>query len=218
MQFEFNEASGRYRDSRTKKFVKRSLIILETDKEEARLKTQLRRLTQQLISQDLTLKQWESRFAQSIKESHIRMSALGAGGSLRLTNAHFGSIGGLLRKEYRLLNRFTKGIEQGKYSEGYILNRASMYGASTRRSFFKGEQISRAIAGVTEAWRRLDTQAQHCPDCPAYATNGYAPIEKVVAPGAACKCGGKCRCTIVYRAAKRKPVNLSDRLESIIKS
>lgn len=218
MKYEFNDRLGRYRDTETKVMVSRATILLETEMEEARLKTRLQGLTRRLIA-GMPLDEWQRQFAQTIKESHLRMSALGAGGKDRLTNAHFGSVGGLLRKEYGYLDNFAKGIQNGEYSEKYILARAGLYAASTRKSFFKGEQIARAIAGVTLAKRVLDSQAKHCSDCPAYATSGWVPIEDIVAPGEACKCGGRCRCSIVYKEAERRsPINLSDRLEAIMEA
>lgn len=216
MQLEYNDKLGRYRDAKTKKIVSKARVLLETEKEATRLKTRIQGLTRRMTDGKLKLWEWEAQTAQLIKESHLRMSALGAGGMGNLTNAHFGSVGGVLRKEYRLLNKFATGIEQGKYSPAYIVNRAGLYAASTRRSFFKGQQISRAIAGVTLARRVLDMQANHCKDCPAYATNGFVPIEEIVVPGEACACGGRCRCNVIYKAAERSPINLSDRLETII--
>lgn len=216
MELEYNDALGRYRNVKTKKIVSKASVLLETEKESTRLKKQVQDLTLQMTNGELKLWEWEKLAAQRIKESHIRMSALGAGGMGNLTNAHYGSIGGILRKEYRLLNKFARGIEQGKYSPAYIVNRAGMYAASTRRSFFKGQQISRALSGVTLARRVLDAQAQHCPDCLAYATNGFVPIEDIVAPGEACRCGGRCRCNIIYKSTQRSIVNLSDRLDLIV--
>jgi len=197
--------------------VSRAKVLLETEMEEARLKTRLQGLTRRLIA-GMPLDEWQKEFAQTIKESHLRMSALGAGGKDRLTNAHFGSIGGLLRKEYGYLDNFAKGIQNGEYSERYILARAGLYAASTRKSFFKGEQISRAIAGVTLAKRVLDAQARHCKDCPAYATDTFIPIQDIMVPGEACECGGRCRCTIIYKTGGRSPINLSDRLEEIVEA
>lgn len=218
MAYLFVNNNGQYRDSRSGRFVSRRVIIQETEKETARLKTRLQGHTRLLLNEKITLREWEKRFAESLKESHIRMSALGAGGKDRLTNSHFGSIGGILRQEYRYLNRFAKQIKKGNFSEKYILNRASLYANSTRRSFYKGEQIARAIAGVKYARRILDPQAQHCVECPMYSTPGYVPIEEIVPPGQACRCGGKCRCRIIYRSVERRNVNLSDRLERILEA
>lgn len=218
MKYEFNDRLGRYRDTETKVMVSRATVLLETEMEEARLKVRLQGLTRRMLGGSLSVSEWQKEFAQTIKESHLRMSALGAGGKDRLNNAHFGSVGGLLRKEYRYLDNFAKGIQNGEFSEKYILARAGLYAASTRKSFFKGEQISRVVAGVTMARRVLDSQAKHCSDCPAYATPDWVAIEDVVVPGEACACGGRCRCTIIYKAGGRSPVNLSDRLEAIIEA
>jgi hypothetical protein len=216
MTYEYRTSTGRYHDPVTGRFVGRAEVLQQTFLEEARLKTRLQGHTRLLLAGKIDLPEWQTRFAQSIKESHLRMSALGAGGKDKLSNAHFGSVGGILRKEYSYLDNFAKGIENGEFSEKYILARAGLYAASTRRSFFKGEQISRAIAGVTLAKRVLDSQSKHCNDCPAYFTPDWTPIENIVVPGEACACGGRCRCTIIYKAAERTTISLSDRLEAIL--
>ena len=218
MPYEYRASTGRYHDTETNLFVSRGEILNQTFLEESRLKVRLKGHARLLTNGAITLEEFQIRMAQSIKESHLRMSALGAGGKDRLSNAHFGSVGGILRKEYSYLDNFSRGIQAGEYSAKYIIARAGLYAASTRRSFFKGEQISRAIAGVTMAKRVLDSQAKHCADCPAYSTNGYVPIEDIVVPGEACACGGRCRCSIVYKNSGRSPINLSDRLETIISS
>lgn len=218
MAFRYSDRSGRYRDTRTGRYVSRAQVLLETEKEVDRVKTRLQGHTRLLLKKEIDLAEWQARFTATLKDSHLRMSALGAGGKDRLTNSHFGSIGAILRKEYQYLYRFSKGIKDGEYSDKYILNRAGLYAASVRRSFFKGEQISRALAGVRFAKRVLDQNAFHCLQCPTYATRGFVPIEEIVVPGQACDCGGRCRCTVIYRPAERRPVNLSDRLEKILQS
>lgn len=218
MAFRYSDRSGRYRDLKTGKFISRANVLLETDKEVARVKTRLQGHTQLLLDKRITLAEWQARFTATLKDSHLRMSALGAGGKDRLTSSHFGSIGAILRKEYQYLYRFSKGIKEGEYSDRYILNRAGLYATSVRRSFFKGEQISRAIAGVRLAKRVLDQNAFHCQQCPMYSTRGFVPIEEIVVPGQACDCGGRCRCSIIYRPAENVPVNLSDRLDRILSS
>lgn len=214
----FSVASGRYRNKETGRFVSRADVLRLVDNEEARLKTRLQGHTRLLLAKKIDVAEWEKRFATTIKESHIRMSTLGAGGKDNLTNAHFGAIGASMKQEYRYLNRFAKGIERGEYSERYILSRAKLYSASTKKSFYKGEQIARAIAGVRLAKRVLDPQSRHCADCPAYQKLDWVPIETIVPPGQACACGGRCRCSIIYKPIERNPINLSDRLEAIIEA
>jgi hypothetical protein len=213
----FNPKSGRYRNEQTGRFVSRTEVLKLVDTETARLKVRLQGHTRLLLAEKITLSDWESRMAETIKESHLRMVMLGAGGKSRVTNAHFGAVGASLRSEYKYLHRFAAQISRGELTPRQILSRAAMYAASTRKSFYKGEQISRVIAGVTLAKRDLDPLARHCPDCLRHSTNGeWLPIEMVVVPGHRCQCGGRCRCSIYYKTGEVAPItNLSDRLDRI---
>lgn len=213
----FNEKTGRYRNTATGRFAGRGEVLRLVDDETARLKTRLQRHTRLLLSEKISLSEWEKRMATTIKESHIRMTMLGAGGKTRVSNAHFGAVGATLRREYSYLHLFSNQISRGELTPKRILSRAGSYAASTRKSFYKGEQLSRAIAGVKLAKRDLDPQARHCTDCIGHSTKGeWLPIEMVVVPGHRCQCGGRCRCSIYYKMGDSTPImNLSDRLDRI---
>jgi len=217
MSITFNPNTGRYRNSKTGRFASRADVLKLVDTESARLKVRLQGHTRLLLSEKISLSDWESRMAESIKESHLRMTMLGAGGKNRVANAHFGAVGSSLRSEYRYLHLFANQISRGELTSKRILSRAGTYAASTRKSFYKGEQISRAIAGVKLAKRDLDPMARHCSDCLRHSTNGeWLPIEMVVVPGHRCQCGGHCRCSIYYKMGDLTAiVNLSDRLDRI---
>jgi hypothetical protein len=217
MSVVFNPKTGRYRNAATGRFVSRADGLKLVDTESARVKFRLQGHTRLLLSEKISLSEWEKRMAETIKESHIRMTMLGAGGKNRASNAHFGAVGATLRREYRYLHLFSNQISRGELTSKRILSRAGSYAASTRKSFYKGEQLSRAIAGVKLAKRDLDPQARHCTDCIGYSTNGeWLPIEMVVVPGHACQCGGRCRCSIYYKMGDATPImNLSDRLDRI---
>lgn len=217
MSVVFNPKTGRYQNVKTGRFASRADALKLVDTESARLKVRLQGHTRLLLSEKISLSDWEQRMAESIKESHLRMTMLGAGGKNRVSNAHFGAVGASLRSEYRYLHLFANQISRGELTAKRILSRAGSYAASTRKSFYKGEQLSRAIAGVKLAKRDLDPLARHCPDCLGHSTNGeWLPIEMVVVPGHRCQCAGRCRCSIYYKMGDPTPmVNLSDRLDKI---
>lgn len=213
----FNSKTGRYRNSETGRFVSRADVLKLVDTEVARLKVRLQGQSRLLISEKISLSEWEKQMAETIKESHLRMTILGAGGKGRVSNAHFGAVGAALRREYGYLHLFANQIARGELTPAQILSRSGSYAASTRKSFYKGEQLSRAIAGVKLAKRDLDPQSRHCSDCVRYSTRGkWLPIETVIVPGHTCQCGGRCRCSISYKIVELNPtMKLSDRFEKI---
>jgi hypothetical protein len=65
----------------------------------------------------------------------------------------------------------------------------TMEGAKTRAA---------KSAGVLEARRILDPRAEHCEDCPQFASSEWERIENVKPIGES-QCGPRCRCYIQYR-------------------
>lgn len=206
----YNRANGRYRDSETGQFVPRERVLLEVDREITQAKVRLQGVTRLLASDKLSIDEWQVRMAQTIKDSHLRMSALGAGGTQQLSARHFGYAGQQLRTEYEALVGFAEDLKAGKLTAEQALKRAAMYGESTALSFHRSEQVTKDRDGF-EAKRSLDPGAQHCDSCIGYATD-WVSASEIIPPGTACECRRRCRCIVVYR--RRRSRNGSDPSES----
>lgn len=206
MPITYDRRAGSYRGDNGR-FVARAEVLRLVDGEAARLETRLRGHARLLNANRISVGEFQSRMAEDLKLSYLRSAALGSGGRQGLTNRHFGKVGQELKDQYAFLRNFGEAIAAGELSEKQILARAKSYGISTRTAFFEAEKITRQANGFNQAKRTRDPQAQSCPDCIRYSTNGqWFPINQVVAPGVNCQCRSRCRCQIVFR------VNLSDRL------
>ncbi|MDJ0723753.1 MAG: hypothetical protein QNJ38_01415 [Prochloraceae cyanobacterium] len=200
MTYRYNTLTGEYTDDRGNKVsTQRISAIIESERRflERKIKSQ----TEQLIKNDATVFEWERSIQAQLKQSHLKLAALGAGGKNGITPRHRGQLGAALRQEYNLLFDFRKDIQAGKLSEKQILNRARFYSRSVSQSYYRSQQLSRAMGGATLAKRELDPTAKHCPECPKYVTNGFVPIEQVVPTGTRCSCRGNCKCRVIYRLA-----------------
>ena len=195
---QYDRKAGRYRDEKGR-FVSRSTILNLIDREVSATEAKLVQTTQRLIAGQINLSQWQSAVATEIKESHIRAAILSAGGKEQMTRQLYGSLGQRLQSQYRYLNGFAQQLLQGEMSEARALWRSRLYGNSLRESFFRVEQLKKQNEGFNVAKRNLDSQAEHCSDCPSYSTNGHwLPVSLVTPPGNNCACRSRCRCSIQY--------------------
>ena len=95
-----------------------------------------------LISGKMTLGVWETAIRQQLKTEYIQQYLLGIGGARNITQKDYGSIGGMLREQYRYLNGFAHEIADGKLTPAQIENRLNMYFNSARESFERGRARS----------------------------------------------------------------------------
>lgn len=198
MPITYDPKTGRYR-SADGRFVAQATVGKLLDIEQDFLGKRLRSLTKQMIRQEITLHDWEYRFASLLKDSHLRMASLGSGGKDRLNARHFGAVGNQLRKQYEYLDGFAHQLVNGEVTVQQVLRRSTQYAASIRVAFSRAEQLTRENEDFTLARRVLDSQARHCPDCLRHASRSWKPIEEIVPIGTNCRCGQFCRCQIIYK-------------------
>ncbi|MGL4622344.1 MAG: hypothetical protein ACRCZS_25340 [Chroococcidiopsis sp.] len=199
----YDRASGRYRGS-DGKFTSRSTLLRLVDEEAARLSTRMQAHARNLTAGNIDLPTFQKRAAEELKLSHIRTTILGAGGRSQTTAAQYGSAGRLLRDQYNYLDGFSRDISNGKLTKSQIIQRASLYGASTRSAFHQSEKIARGREGFVEAMRRLDPASQHCDQCLGFDTKGqWKPLIEVTMPTVNCSCKSRCRCVVSFRKVKR---------------
>ena len=196
---EYSPSLGRYRDAETKQLVPRSRILLELDRERQATQARMSGLTRRLANGSLSVSEWQIEMGQSLKNSHLRLASLSAGGRSQLTPRHLGLVGGRLRSEYARIANFATEMKAGNVSVAQAIARSKLYAQSALQTFHAGEKITREQEGKTMAMRSLDPSADHCKQCPGYATSGFVPLSQIVAIGTDCDCRGNCRCNIIYR-------------------
>ncbi|MBD2771148.1 hypothetical protein [Iningainema tapete] len=195
---QFDPQTHRYRNAETGRFVKYSEVLKVVGEEVNRLEVRLKGHARLLNQGKIDIAEFQTRIAQSLKESHLRNAAVGAGGVEQFTPTHYGKVGAELKKQYQFLDGFGKDLADGKLSEKQILSRAAMYAASSRTSFFEAEFTSRGKYGFL-AKRLLDPQSRHCDSCISLQRLEWTPIHRLTPPGVNCQCGGRCRCRLVYQ-------------------
>lgn len=119
---------------------------------------------------------WNNFMRGEIKREYIRQYLLGIGGVEQMTPARWGQIGGLLGRDYKILNAFTAEIATGELSEAAIRARAAMYIRSAGEAYERANQIVQVAAGMTEMRWALTPGAKHCETCLEFADMGWVKI------------------------------------------
>lgn len=219
MPIEYRQSTGRWHDTESGQFVPKSRVVFERKKEIARLETRLAGLGRLVGTGKIPVSEFQTRMMETIKASHIRMAALGAGGKDNLNNAIYGAVGGRLSQESnKYLKNFGKRLVEDKdITLEYIIWRSKLYAKSANRTFHKARKIERIIAGSTLARRRLGGNKNHCLQCPYLTTNGkFVPVEDVTAIGDRCDCMGNCQCEIDYLNIATGKTYSFDKIGSIV--
>ena len=145
--------------------------------------------------------QWVLEMRQQIKETYSNEYMLARGGRNNMTQADWGRVGAMVKRQYRYADGFARDIDAGKVSGGQIRTRARMYVDSATQAFERakteslglpvlpaypgdGQTVCRAncqchweIADVGDHWEatwQLGV-AEHCPDCVQNAEQ-WAPL------------------------------------------
>jgi hypothetical protein len=85
---QFDPKSHRYRNIKTGQFVRYTEVTRLIDEEVNRLQVRLKGHARLLVSGKLDISEFQIRVTQSLKESHLRNAAVGAGGIKGLTPTH----------------------------------------------------------------------------------------------------------------------------------
>lgn len=159
-------------------------------------------LVELTIEGTLTPSALQARIREELKREYLRQYYLGIGGRAQMTQADYGSIGGMLGFQYRKLDGFIDDILAGELSEAQIKARMRMYVNSARQAFEKAKKKSKINAGYKYVRWTL-APAEHCEDCIVFADMGWQLIEDDpfdgCVPGSGCTaCLTNCLCSLEY--------------------
>lgn len=81
---------------------------------------------------------YERQVKEILKQTYIDNYVMGAGGRNNMTQADWGSVGGMIHEQYNYLNPFLAQIERGELSQAQIEARLRMYINSASEAFWRG--------------------------------------------------------------------------------
>ncbi len=193
----YDTRAGQYRGANGR-FVPREQVQRFVDQEIRRTQIRLQAQTRLLVEGKLDIPAWQMAMAGLVKDSHLRMAALGSGGKDQLDARQYGAVGYQLKRQYQFLDQFAQDLADGKLTPERAIWRSGLYASSVKQTFSRTEQLSREREGFTVGKRLLDAQAQHCPECIGYERPDWVAIADIMPVGTNCSCQNFCKCRIVY--------------------
>lgn len=217
----FSVSTGRYIDRDTGRFLttSRARSFLDDDISVADNRSDT---LAEMVAGDpplISVADWRAAMRQEIKQQYIKSYLNGRGGVEQMEPPDWGSVGGMLREQYRWLDKFTLEIEAGDLSEAQIRARSSMYMESSREAYERAYGRVQIGLGNDEVRWNL-REAAHCPDCETFASLGWQKIEDDPYGGAipgdgSTECVTNCKCYLSYRASSERARGIARLLELI---
>jgi hypothetical protein len=199
--YNFDNASQRWRDSVTGRYVSNDAVNAEMFRHSDATHSTLESLTRQLYAGDIPLAKWQIAVASELNDAHLAQAMFAVGGRANMGQAEFGRVGQTLREQYGFLNRFAEDIAAGRVSEARALNRIQMYGEACKQSYWA--EYAEKSDGLMD-WVLGAVDENNCDDCPRNAAN--SPYKKENLPSypadGTTKCKTRCRCTLVRRGER----------------
>jgi hypothetical protein len=157
-------AGGRYRDTRTGRFVAGSVVRKELDAYLVASDNVAKALAGQLRDRAISLADWELAMRAEIKRTHLNAIALERGGWANMRPADFGRSGQIIREQYGYLSRMANDIATGKQRlDGTLDRRARLYIEAGRNSMYRSKAANMS-AKVTHQ-RSIRTKRDSCWQC-----------------------------------------------------
>ena len=107
----------RYRDSATGRWASRATVQEWVTESISLADSRTRALSSMLADDLVDVRMWQFSMRNEIKQAYIDQYVAGRGGIERMTQADWGSIGGMTGEQYRYLDGFAQEIADGKLSE-----------------------------------------------------------------------------------------------------
>lgn len=206
--YTFNRDTGRYRSSKTGRFVARSKVVELLESQVTESENRLQALVEAYHERKIAPAVFVAQARTEIKTAHLTNRAIGAGGWDNLDNADYGAIGGTVRQSYQKLIGTVEEIERGELSVAQAKQRMRMQSGDARRQFFNAEQRRRKPSeGMVILERRIAAaDAATCEECMGFYKQGWQPQGVLPAPTEQCRCRGNCRCTRMEKEVQAEDV------------
>lgn len=198
MPWAWDAGTARYRDAETGQFIARDRVLAAANESLDAAAVATETLAGMASQGILSPSDWRDMMREEIKQEYITQYLAGRGGRDQMTQADWGSVGGMVREQYRFLDGMAGEIPN--LTEAQIAARSRMYTTSANEAFERAHRRAVSEAGMTEELWVIDPAAENCPDCVAFASEGWQPLDHFPMPGAGdTVCLTNCQCHKTYR-------------------
>lgn len=192
-EYLWNEAAHNYIDRKTGRLVSRQVIRDQLENVIDASSQVMRAISQQLREGDISLAEWQTQMMQQIKIIILAGAVMQLGGWQLMTQADFGRVGQIVRREYDFLRTFAKQIASGEQKlDGTLARRAGLYGQQGRPTYLTFWDSTAAQRGFDEE-RSVLQPAEHCTECISEDAKGFQPIGQMIPIGQRiCRSNDRC--------------------------
>ncbi len=195
----WDEGVSRYRND-VGQFISRSEVVDLLGQSLKTAENATDQLANMVSSGQLGAEEWKLAMQREIKDEYIREYMLGRGGTGMMNSSDWGSVGGMLKEQYRYLDGFAEQVKEGNLTEGQIAVRSNMYIDSALEGYERAHMRAAIEGGMDEEEWEFGATENHCEDCEEYAGMGWQPIGTFPFPGdGSTKCLTNCGCHKHYR-------------------
>jgi hypothetical protein len=198
-EYTFSEASQRYRNMATGKYIKREVVRRALDTALDRSRNEVQRLARSLVNGNMSIADWQIATAKEVKSMHLASASLAKGGWAQMGPREFGKVGNTLRNEYGYLAKFAEQIKDGTQRlDGSLISRANLYAQSPRGTYHAIEARGMLDQGKAECRNVLGGSDNNCEGCLAETAKGWMQLGELTPIGDR-QCLANCRCSVEYR-------------------
>lgn len=145
----WDDRSKRYRNVNTGRYIgSKQMVDLRDAFIEAQKETS-RKLATQLAKGDIDMGRWLADSRKTIKTTFVDEYCLAHGGRGTMTQADWGRVGAMVKKQYGYFQKFAEDVQDG-ISEARLVQRAQMYVDAGTQAFERGRSESLGIPQLTQ--------------------------------------------------------------------
>lgn len=141
----YDEATHRYRDKTTGRFVSAATMRDLRDDFIARSRQSVTDLTAGLVARHHTLGRWVDEMRQRVRLTVLAEYTFGRGGFKAMTQNDRRVVDGLVADQWRFLDGFARDIDAGRLSPAQIASRSTLYINDTIHAYEHGRAASRRV-------------------------------------------------------------------------
>lgn len=145
--------------------------------------------------------EWVIRSGEELKNLHRALAMVAQGGRAQMTAEAWGYVGGILRREFGLLNTFATALdnipEDATLTDEFV-RRARSYAAAAYATY-ENSILNRERGNGANEWekRNLELGASHCATCISESDKNEQPVGSLKRIGDS-ECNAGCRCWFTF--------------------
>jgi hypothetical protein len=204
-RFTWNQATRRYRDGATGRFVPQQTVFRELNRVIRVSERRMALVADGYREGRMSLVEFKLAMRLEVKTLHVATAIVSNGGLRQMDSRAWGEVGARLRSEYAYLNRFGRELSSGRLARDSkrVRARARSYAANARMQFWQVTNARLLETGLTVLARRRKgaVQTEHCAGCTRASSSAFVPLSQLPAIGTM-ECAWFCQCFFEYKIVR----------------